>query len=456
MESQWTDKYKPKKINDIIVNKNLMIRINNWLVNFEAENNLGTILVSGPHGIGKNTLVKRIIDNLGYNEILLTANVQKNKKIINDIIKMCKKTHNIYELLTNSTNDNSKYALVIDDTETITLTGEKTALMELCKENDKKKILPIIFISNGQNTKLITEIKKNYMQYNLDLPTVHELLIIFNNIVKNEKMNITDTKIINSIIRYAQNDIRRLTNILQDLYMTYQHQEINVEKLQNYFQHSQKKHIESALYNSTRDIIDSYKNINHCMTIFESQKVVLPLMVFENYYRSMFNRKVNCTNKDDLLLKQLDVSRKVSDSISKGDIIETNIYTDQNWLYQNIHGFYALCDTSFTLNNILKPEKLLNYKLQEYSTDLNKTSLKNINKKNITKLVSIMPNKTYDDILYINKLICKLVLKNKIKQAYQLCKDYPIDIKTLEIILKIDKTSEKITISPKMKKLFGE
>ena len=269
-------------------------------------------------------------------------------------------------------------------------------------------------------------------------------------------MNITDTKIINSIIRYAQNDIRRLTNILQDLYMTYQYQEINVEKLQNYFQHSQKKHIESALYNSTRDIIDIYKNINNSMTIFESQKVVLPLMVFENYYRSMFNRKVNCTNKDDLLLKQLDVSRKVSDSISKGDIIETNIYTDQNWLYQNIHGFYALCDTSFTLNNILKPEKLLNYKLQEYSTDLNKTSLKNINKKNITKLVSIMPNKTYDDILYINKLICKLVLKNKIKQAYQLCKDYPIDIKTLEIILKIDKTSEKITISPKMKKLFGE
>ena len=41
-----------------------------------------------------------------------------------------------------------------------------------------------------------------------------------------------------------------------------------------------------------------------------------------------------------------------------------------------------------------------------------------------------------------------------IKEAYQLCKDYPIDIKHLEIIIKIDKTNNKLIMTPKTKKLF--
>lgn len=454
-ELQWIDKYKPNNVNDIFINRNSIIHINNWLNNFESVNNIGSIIISGNHGVGKNISIELLLKNLNYEQISLSSSHQKNKKTINDILKLCNKSQNIYDLLTDN-NNSKKYALVIDDTETITLKSEKNNLYELCKDNDKKKLLPIIFISNGQNTKFIVDLKKIYIQYIFFQPTNQELAIILNNIVKKEKINIANNKIMISIVKYAQNDIRRLINMLQDLFMTYGHEIIDVEKLQNYFYCSQKKNIEMILHDSTRQIIDNYKNINHCMSIFESQKVVLPLMVFENYYRSMFNREIKSINKDELLLKQLNICRRVSDAVSKGDVIETNIYTDQNWLYQNIHGYFAICDTSYSLNSIIKSEKPLNYKLQDYSTDLNRTSLKNINKKNISKLLSIIPNKTYDDILYINKLITKLVLKNKIKQAYQLCKDYPIDIKILETILKIDKTIGKIVIGPKTKKLFGE
>jgi len=451
----WVDKYKPTNINELFINRNSIIHINNWLNNFESNNNLGSIIISGNHGIGKNISIELLLKNLNYEQISLLSSDQKNKKTINDILKLCNKSQNIYDLLTNN-NDNKKYALIIDDTETITLKSEKTNLYELCKENDKKKLLPIVFISNGQNNKLLVDLKKSYIEYAFDQPTNQELMVIFEKIIKKEKIKFENNKIIISIIKYAQNDIRRLINILQDLYMTYGNELINVDKLQNYFYCSQKKHIDMMLKDSTREIIDSYKNINYCMSIFESQKVVLPLMVFENYYRSMFNRTPANLTKDELLLKQLDVCRRVGDAVSKGDVIETNIYTDQNWLYQNIHGYFAICDTSYTLNNTIKSDKPLNYKLQDFSTDLNRTSLKNINKKNIAKLLSTIPNKTYDDILYINKLISKLVLKNKIKQAYQICKDYPIDIKMLETILKIDKTTEKIVIGPKTKKLFGE
>ena len=70
---------------------------------------------------------------------------------------------------------------------------------------------------------------------------------------------------------------------------------------------------------------------------------------------------------------------KISDSISRGDNIETSIYTDQNWYLQNIHGFYSCLNTSYWINKF--NDKDIDQGSIKFSSDLNKTSLKNINKK---------------------------------------------------------------------------
>lgn len=449
---QWIDKYKPTNFDDITINKDQLILINNWLINFNDKDTHGTIIVSGNHGVGKNTSIELLLKKLNFIPNILSSNCLKNKKSINEILKICKKNHNVYDMLINNCDD-KKHVLIIDDAETITLTGEKTTLSDLCKLNDTAKILPIIFILNGQSAKYISELKKTYREYHLDVPTSNDLMRIFNVIVQNEKLKITNKKIIDSIIKYSQFDIRRFINLLQDLFMTYGNDDIDVDKLQKFFCNSQKKKLDAALCDSTRELLVNYKNINHCMDLFESQKVCLPLTVYENFYKCIFSRTTNEKNKHKLLINQLDVARRISDSVSKGDVIETNIYADQNWMYQDIHGFFAICDSSYHLNKILKNEKQDTFKI-DYSTDLNKTSLKHINKKNIAKINAAIPDKTYEDILYINKLLCKLVINDQIKTAYKLCKKYPIDIKMLEIITKIDKTTGKIKITPKIKKLF--
>jgi hypothetical protein len=91
----------------------------------------------------------------------------------------------------------------------------------------------------------------------------------------------------------------------------------------------------------------------------------------------------------------------ISESISIGDNIETSIYTDQNWYLQDVHGFYTCFYTSYIANKMTK--KITTSEIK-FSADLNKTSLKNINKKNILNLEKIIGNKTIEEIL----LICKL------------------------------------------------
>ena len=449
----WIEKYEPKTLSDIIINIDKIKLIGNWLENYKNINQSSSIIISGNHGIGKNISLNILLKSLNYDFKTLSSNNIKNKKIISEIINSCENKRNIYNILTNNT-QGKKIALIIDDTETITLTSEKDSLIELCKMNDQNKIMPIIFISNNQHSKLISDIKKTCVEYEFLNPTMNDLFKIFKKIVDNEKLQIIDQKVINSIIKWAQYDVRRLIFILQDIYLTYKNQLITQDCLKSYFSYSQKKDIEIGLYDATKEVLNNYKSINTCMDLYETEKVLLPLMIYENYYRTMFAKNNNEINKDKLLLKQLDVSRRICDSISKGDVIETNIYTDQNWMNQTIHGFYTIVDSSYTINSILPNNiALSNYKL-EFSADLNKTSLKNINKKQISHLQPIIPNKNLTDILYINKLIYTLINKGKIRDAYQLCKDYPIDIKHLEIIVKINKTCDKLIITPKMKKMF--
>ena len=91
----------------------------------------------------------------------------------------------------------------------------------------------------------------------------------------------------------------------------------------------------------------------------------------------------------------------------------------------------------------------------KFSSDLNQTSLKNINKKQITNLQKVFPNKSFNDIINLNKVIYHLVKNEKIRELYAIMKDYDSNVKTVETIIKIDKTMPKIALSQKNKKLYN-
>ena len=196
--------------------------------------------------------------------------------------------------------------------------------------------------------------------------------------------------------------------------------------------------------------------------MYESEKVLLPLMIHENYLKKILYKSHN--NISTIINNLVDIS----DSISLGDNIETSIYTDQNWYLQNIHGYYTCINTSYWINK----NNYYNIKSDEikFSSDLNKTSLKNINRKNINNLLKIINNKSIEEILILNK-ICNFIInketlandkKNKNKSTcdknyFNLIKilnsyNKKITIKDIELCLKIDKTSEFNVLSTKDKK----
>jgi hypothetical protein len=440
MSDFWINKYRPKSVKEIIGNKSNIEKIDKWI---RSEKKNMSLVVSGYHGIGKNLIIRKILEKNKYKFKWLDYKDEKAKNLFEDLVN-CFTGENLR--LMNSKKD--KFVLVINDVDKITLKNEKSRIKDLVKLNHVKRYFPIIFISSLLHNKLLIDILEFGDDIKLKQPTNLELLNFLNMIIKNENINIKDEKVKSKILKFCQNDIRRLILILYDLKNSFDfNDEINVDEIKYFINNSEKKCKDISLFDSSKSLINKYSNINDSLSMYRIDKVLVPLTIHENFTKSIFFKY----DKNDIYLEILN---NITDSISKGDVIETNIYTDQNWFLHDIHGFYTCVKTSYNINKYSKLYKEPFYEMR-FSSDLNQTSLKNINKKQISNLTKIFPNKSFNDIINLNKIIFNLVKNDKIKELYNIMKDYDNNIKTVENIIKIDKTMSKITISQKNKKLFN-
>lgn len=422
----WIQKYIPKSSNDIIGHSECIARIKYWLKHCQSNPNLSSsLIVSGTHGIGKTITVSLILKEHGY-------------QIYSPNLKSYKNLQNINEL-----NIHKKTAILIDDSETITLTSEKNTISLIFKENESKKLFPIIFITNEQHSKLILDMKKSCSEIKFSTPLPTDIKKFIVSICQKENIQFKTAEhqqIINSVIKFSQFDIRRLIHILEDLKSTYHDTEIDYQKWKEYTSCSQRKDKDIGLFDATRLLLNSYKTVDNCMQLYETEKVLLPLMLFENYPQCMFQKQGSC--KDVLT-----IMKDITQSISIGDVVETNIYTDQNWYLQNLHGFFTCAHISF-LTNRLPFSGTENYKI-DFSSDLNKTSLKNINKKNISIVQNSFKKKNLQDLLYVNKILHTHVSKNRVDLLYKINDEYQFPPKVIEMIFKVDKTLEKMVLNMK-------
>ena len=436
MSYLWTNKYKPDNIDKITGNIDKINIIINWLNNM---NNMGqSIIISGPQGIGKTLAIEIILKDMNYIVKTINPNDIKEHRIYNDLDDYYNFNNSIYSKI--NLNNKKKIALIIDDIENITLSSEKKFLMDIYKHNNKLKSFPLIFISNNHHSKLLNEIKKNCLEVNFNIPSINEYKSLILNICKNENIIIPDD-VINDIIFFSQFDIRRLINLLQELSYHNINNQITKEQVDEFINKSKEKNINIGLFEATNKIINNYLEYDITNKYYESEKVLLPLMIHENYLKKTLY-------KSDILWNNI---LNISDSLINGDNIETSIYTDQNWYLQNIHGIFTCLNTSYWINKNKNEYVLTDIK---FSADLNKTSLKNINRKNILNLSKIINSKSNLEILMLNKICNYFIENNKENELIDILKNYKkdINIKEIELCLKIDKTSIFNKLTSKEKK----
>jgi len=438
----WINKYKSTSIHNIIGNQTQIKQILHWFNNLHSNSN--SLIITGPQGIGKTHIIKLILNEYNYWVRVINPNDIKDHRILDDFNDYYNHKNSIYSKNTNDMKN--KIALIFDEIENITLNSEKKYVMNIYKDNQKQKLFPLIFISNNQHSKLLNDLKRNCTEIILTSPTITELKEFILRIITNENIKFSSDYVYNRIIEFAQSDIRRLLNLLQELSYHAVNNTITDNCIDEFILKSREKNMNIGLINSTKKILNNYLDYDTVIKLYETEKVLLPLLIHENYPKKILHKS---NESVETVLQNL---LNISNSISLGDNIETSIYTDQNWYLQNIHGFYTCINTSYHINKINKKYKL-DFNDVKFSADLNKTSLKNINRKNIMNLSKIINNKSNQDILMLNT-ICNHLINTNESELLNILTNYNknLTIKEIELCLKIDKTTEYNILATKDKK----
>lgn len=445
----WINKWKPTDITEIVGNKQAVMKIDEWLSKFDKHNN-NSIIISGSHGIGKTLAIELLLNKYNYTSKVIYPDELKNFRNGNEIdfedyynyensvfskFKMTSKNNSV---------ENKKIAIVFDEIESISLSSEKKYVFNIFKTNSKMKSFPLIFISNTNHSKLLNDLKKYCMEFKFYSPSSYDLVKFIQKICKEEKMEIKEYDALEKIIQFSQYDVRRLINLLQEY--NYNYKSLNVRDVNTFIEKSISKDTSVGLFEASLELLNNQNSFEKIYKLYEIDKVLIPLMIHENYYKKIVSSK-NKISFEEQVQKMVDIS----ESISIGDNIETRIYTDQNWYLQDIHGFYTCYNTSYISNQMNRKITASEIK---FSADLNKTSLKNINKKNILNLEKIIGKRTIEEILLICRLTNHMVSIKQSQYILDILKHYKddFDIKDLELCLKIDKTIDFITLSTKDKK----
>jgi DNA polymerase III delta prime subunit len=438
--NHFTEKYSPKSIKEIIGNKSSISKFDKWIksINDREENFL---ILSGKNGIGKTIISSILLDTYNYNPIIIYPEDIKNYRQNDEFNDFYNLNNSINKKINFKNVENKNIALLFDDTETITLTSEKKYIMNIFK-NKINSSIPIIFICNNNHSKLLNDLKKNCQEIKFYSPSSYDLKNFIKTICNKEKIKIDNEDSLDILVELSQYDIRRLLNLIEDF--NYNYKTLSTKNIEKFKKQTLLKDTNIGLYDATKILLNDDLEFDNIYKIYESEKVLLPLMIQENYYKKICNSKNSVKEKLDSIVS-------ISDSISFGDNVETSIYTDQNWYLQEIHGFFT-CIKPSKISNEFSYKVLSN--LIQFSSDLNKTSLKNINKKNINNLQKIIGNKSIEEILILCKLTNYCFEKKEYTIIIDILKNYKskLDIKDIELCLKINKTIDFITLKTKDKK----
>lgn len=418
-------------------------------------------VITGDHGTGKTAMVRAILNGLGYQIKSINFAKMGIVKNIDDFIESLLIGEDVYETMENK--KPREYAIIVDEVQSVSTPIEKCIIAGLLKQNSLKWGAPVIFIGSNKHKKIMSVIKKECYHISMYAPDDSDMADMLERVGLGEEMRFENQDVAHAIIKHSQSDYRRLIVTLGELNRLYSGDVVKETDFEEYMKYTEEKDMDRSIFENTNRLFSKYTGINSALKVFENEKTNIPLMVHQNHFLAT-------TGYIKDKSKLINLSSELTENLAYGDVVDNYIYSDQNWGLQETHGYYTCVYPSFKMNQNIDTDKLSHdsqYPMyrpifsSQYPKDLNRTSTRCINYKNVKFANEYFKDMAIDDYMMTVKLVKNLLEDGRESECKEIMKEYNLTENGYKYVLKIDKingTRKDIskTIEKKIKEIAVE
>ncbi|MCP8320823.1 MAG: AAA family ATPase [archaeon] len=200
----WTDKYRPKSIENMVGNEESRIEFLNWLKDWKRGSK--PALLIGPPGTGKTTLLHLTAKKLSYNIIELNASDVRTKE---------KMMHKLGPVLGSKGLFGEKLLIFLDEVDGMYDRQDRGGI-EFVEELIESSVVPIVMAANLEDDKKVIKLirKSKAFRFRRIPPRLVEIYV--ENILKKEGVKLSKESI-RLMVREAKGDMRAAINTAQSL-----------------------------------------------------------------------------------------------------------------------------------------------------------------------------------------------------------------------------------------------
>jgi len=465
----WFEKYRPKHIDDLIISSAKKDMLRQWFSDFrEGISSQLAVLLVGPPGLGKTTLAHIILKEYNYHIKEFNASDIRSKSLIEEHISGL--VHTPVNCFVARSGQAPVNSIIMDEVDGM-FKGDRggvDALMSFITPKEKysatskhTRKVPIICICNIGNVKkdTINNLRKDCFTLEFTIADSVSMAKVLDRIVQKENMQLTEeTK--QSIIEYAQGDFRRLVNVLEFVDLMNGKKLITNHELDVCFELLCRKDQDLYITDAVRELINKRLDPHKIQTIYNGDKSKTPMVIHQNYLRSISALKTTAMNK-------INISLVVVNSLITSDVIEKIMYNTQNWGLQPVQSYTCAHIPNYYMNLMSKTM----YVDAKWASVLSINSqAQNLRKNIYAELQHMSKHKTYSiaDLQQIIELIFIQIISGQIKSAVDMLHTYNLfsldddgvtavtvkakskfsDISKKKALVIIDKLAKYIKISP--------
>ena len=209
----WVEKYRPKKIEDIIGNEEANATFNDWLKS--KRRNKKAILLYGPPGVGKTALVNAAAKEFGFTIIEMNASDTRSEKAINAVAKPATSYVALDNFSTQNQTKGKGNILFLDEVDGIAGNEDRGGVGAIIKIVEEART-PVIMAANDPDVEKLRPLKKVCLLVRFQQIRIPLVIALLQKICLLEHVK-AEFEALERIAQNSRGDVRSAINDLQSL-----------------------------------------------------------------------------------------------------------------------------------------------------------------------------------------------------------------------------------------------